>query len=74
MVKTISRELKSKHVVTLPDWGEFKLRISKERRIGDISKGGQATMLPAQVTVKFVADYKVRNYFHELGRDGTMVK
>jgi len=66
MVKTISRELKSRRIITLPDWGDFVLRTNKERRIGDVSNGGAPKVIPKRTSVKFDPDYKVRKYFHSL--------
>jgi len=65
MVKTISRELKSRQSVKLPDWGEFKLKIHKSRRF--VSVNGEPGILPPIPTVKFVPDYKVKKFFQELG-------
>ncbi len=65
MIKTISRELKSRQSIKLPDWGEFKLKIHKSRRF--ISVTGEPGVLPPKPTIKFVPDYKVKKYFYELG-------
>lgn len=72
MVRTISRELKDKHVVELPDWGEFNLKIHKSRRF--ISVNGQAGILPPKPTVKFSPNNNVKKYFYALGDDSTVVK
>jgi nucleoid DNA-binding protein len=68
MIKTISRELKSKQKVKLPDWGEFNLKIHKSRRF--ISVNGESGVLPPLPTVKFSPDQNVKRYFHELGNRG----
>ena len=73
MVRTISRELKAKHVVNLPDWGEFVLKIHKARNFFSFD-GNTQRRLPAKPTVKFVPDYKVKKYFHALGDEGTVIK
>lgn len=72
MVRTISRELKEKHLVKLPDWGEFSLRIYKSRKIMDVNRR-VPVILPAQPFIKFVSDYKVKKYFYELGKDSTVL-
>lgn len=65
IVKTMSRELKARHSVKLPDWGEFKLRIHKSRRFKSIT--GEMAILDPKPTIKFAPDYKVKKYFQELG-------
>lgn len=66
MVKTISRELKDRHIVKLPDWGEFYIQIRKARTITDVNNRNQIA-IPAKPTVKFNPDYKVKRYFYQLG-------
>jgi len=74
MIKTISRELKSKHVVGLPLWGEFLLKIMKARKTLNVNTRVME-YLPAKPVVKFKPDYKVKEYFYTLGNDeGTMLK
>jgi nucleoid DNA-binding protein len=65
MIKTISRELRGKHTIKLPDWGEFNLKIHKARNF--VSVTGKPGMLPAKPTIKFSPDYKVKKFFQELG-------
>ena len=72
MVRTISRELKDKHTIKLPDWGEFYLLISKSRRSRDVNDG-QIRVLPPKTTVKFKPDYKVKKYFYKWGEDDRTV-
>lgn len=72
MVKTISRELKGKQKIKLPDWGEFLLKIYKSRQTLNVNTG-RREILPPKPMVKFVPDYKVKRYFYELGNDGTMI-
>ena len=69
MIRTISRELKSNQRVKLPDWGEFVLKIYKERRSPDVNDG-VIRVIPAQAMVKFVPDYKVKKYFYAFGKEG----
>lgn len=69
MIKTISRELKEKQHIKLPDWGEFTLKIHKSRQMRDVNTG-QLMTIPAKATVKFTPDYKVKHYFYELGNEG----
>lgn len=72
MIKTMSRELKEKQSVKLPDWGEFSLKVHKSRKMIDINEKTLIT-IPAKPTVKFTPDYKVKKYFYELGQESTMV-
>lgn len=72
MVRTMSRELRDKHIVKLPDWGEFVLKIYKSRRARDVSDGA-IRILPPKPMVKFVPDHKVKKYFYALGGDSTVV-
>jgi len=72
MVKTLSRELRAKQTVKMPDWGEFVLKVHKSRKF--IAVDGKAGILPPKPTVKFVPDYKVKKYFYALGDEGTMIK
>lgn len=65
MVRTMSQELKSKHIVDLPDWGEFELKIHKSRKF--VSVTGIPGVLPPKPTVKFAPDHKVKKYFYSLG-------
>ena len=68
MVKTISKELRGKHIINLPDWGEFNLKIHKSRKSRDVNSG-VFIILPPIPTVKFKPDYKVKRYFYELGNE-----
>lgn len=72
MIKTISRELKNKQVVKLPDWGEFKLIIHKSRKMMDVNNRTIIT-IPAKPSIKFVPDYKVKAYFYALGQESTLI-
>ena len=65
MVRTISRELKEKQCIKLPDWGEFKLKAHKERKYRT-TKTNEDIILPERYLVKFTPDYKVKRYFSEL--------
>jgi len=72
MIRTISRELKDKHSVKLPDWGEFKLKIHKSRLSRDVNDGIMRK-IPARPVVSFVPDLKVKKYFYALGDEGTVL-
>ena len=72
MVRTMSRELKSKHVIKLPDWGEFRLKIHKSRNF--VSVNGERGVLPPKPVLKFVADHKVKKYFHAFIDGGTVIE
>ena len=65
MIKTISRELKERQSVKLPDWGEFSLKIHKSRKSVDVNDG-MIKIIPPKSVVKFTPDYKVKKYFHSL--------
>ena len=67
MVRTMSRELKEKQVIKLPDWGEFSLKVHKARKMVDVNDKN-IILIPAKTTVKFTPDYKVKKYFYELGQ------
>lgn len=68
LVRTMSRELKSKHVIRLPDWGEFNLKIHKSRKF--VSVRGEVGILPPKPTVKFSPDRNVKEHFYMLGDGG----
>lgn len=72
MLRTITRQLKSNRIITLPDLGDISIRIYKERSIVSI-KNKERKHVPATPTIKFKADYKVKKYFHSLGEQGTML-
>lgn len=67
MVKVMSRQLKARQVVRLPEWGEFKLKIHKSRRFKSID--GVMGILPPKPTVKWIPYDGVRQYFHEFGEE-----
>jgi len=69
MIKTISRELKNNHIIKLPDWGEFALKIRKIQKGYDINTRSQVPRSPA-VVIKFTPDYKVKKYFNEFKTEG----
>lgn len=64
IIKTISKELKGKQVINLPDWGKFFLTTYKSRKALNVSNG-EIEILPPKLAVKFQADYKVKKYFRE---------
>ena len=68
MVRTMSRELKGRQKIKLPDWGEFALKLHKARNF--VSVNGVPGALPAKALVKFVPDRKVKAYFYSLGDEG----
>jgi nucleoid DNA-binding protein len=73
MIRTISRELRDKHVIKLPDWGEYLLKIYKERISRDVNDG-ILRMIPAKPAVRFSPNRNVKKYFYSLGDKGTMVQ
>lgn len=66
IIRTISQELRARHSIKLPDWGEFLLKVYKSRNI--ISVQGGRIMLPPKPMVKFVPDYKMKRYFYQLDK------
>ena len=67
MIRTMSREIRDKQIVKLPDWGDFSLKIHKARKMVSVNNG-KMTVIPAKPTVKFIPDYKVKKYFYSLGQ------
>jgi nucleoid DNA-binding protein len=72
MLRTITRELKKNRIITLPDLGDFYIKMFKEKAIIDYQTK-QRKMIPTTPVVKFKPDYKVKAYFHDLGAEGTMI-
>ena len=69
VVNTMSKQLKARHVITLPDWGSFSLRIHKAR-LGKEIRTNKARMFPAYGEVKFVPFSKLKAFFRSLGEEG----
>ena len=73
MIRTISIELRERHIVNLPDWGEFYIHIHSARRALDVNTMQPKTIV-AQPTVKFSPDWKVKKHFKMLSDDtGTVI-
>jgi len=72
MIRTMSRELRDKHIIRLPDWGDFKLKIHPARNSLDVSDR-QIKRLSARPVIKFVPHHQVKKYFYALGRDKTVL-
>lgn len=68
MIRTLSRELKEKQTVMIPDWGAFSLKVHKERR-GLNVRINKVCWMPKRFVVKFVPIRKVKQYFYAFGRD-----
>lgn len=66
MIRTISRELRNKGIVDLPDWGRFEVKIYKERRILDVNLK-ELLVVPETPMVKFYPCKAVKKYFYSLG-------
>lgn len=62
MIKVISRGLRLKKRVKMPDWGEFYLHEAAPRQAMDV-RSGQMRSLGMKKYVKFEPDYKVKAYF-----------
>ena len=65
MIRTLGRQLKSKHLVRMPDWGDFSIMIAKSRKFKSVR--GEVGVLPPLPTVKWKACENVKKHFHELG-------
>ena len=65
MIKTISRELRNNKIINLPDWGKFFLKVHKSRKSTNVNTG-KPMIIPDTNVLKFVADYKVKEYFYSL--------
>ena len=76
LIKTISRELKARGTIKLPDWGEFYLIVQKARKNYAVNGDNERVLieLPPKPMVKFSPDYKVKKYFYALGEEGTVIK
>lgn len=72
LVRTISRELKQKQIIKLPDLGEFVLKIHKSRRSVSVNTG-QLEILPPKPTIKFKTDTGLKKYFRYLFDEGTVL-
>ena len=73
LVRTVTKELKGSGKVKLPDFGEFVLKVRNVRKGFDINTRTMVPRTPIAV-IRFVPDWKVKRYFYDLGKDGTMVK
>jgi nucleoid DNA-binding protein len=62
MIKVISRGLRGKGTVKMPDWGEFYLHNYAPRQISEVNTG-KIRSLGIKKVVKFNPDYKVKAYF-----------
>ena len=67
IVKTISRELKDKQVVQLPDFGEFTLKVRPARNFMDVNTR-QVCVLPPRAIIKFTPTIPLKKYFYEFGK------
>lgn len=72
MVRTMSRELRERQTIKLPDWGDFNIKVNNSRRIVNVNTG-KLTTIPAKPIVKFAADYKVKKYFQSLSDQRTVL-
>ena len=73
MIRTIIRELRDKHTISLPDLGKFELKIHKGRRYGNVSTG-KTEFISARPTMKFYPCKALKEYFYALGNESTVVK
>lgn len=68
LVRVLVHELRTKKAVKMPDFGEFRITLHKERRARDANTKEMITV-PACHTVKYKADYKLKNFFKKFGGD-----
>jgi nucleoid DNA-binding protein len=75
IIRTVSRELKDKQRIKLPDWGDFYLILQKSKETFVVHGENPRTrvVLPPMFLVKFKPDHKVKKYFSEFSRR-TMIK
>lgn len=73
MIRTITRELRDKHTITLHDLGKFELIIHKGRRSRNVDTG-VVEFLSAKPTMKFYPCRALKEYFYALGNESTVVK
>lgn len=65
LIKLLSRELRTKQYVKMPDWGLFSIIMQASRRLMNIHTK-QIHMLPIKKVIKYEADYKLKDYFKKL--------
>lgn len=68
LIRTMSKELRGKQVVALPDWGEFVLKIYPARKYMDVNDR-KVKMIQAKPVVKFSPHINVKKYFYSLGEE-----
>lgn len=73
MIRTVGRELKNRHVVRLPDWGDFLLKIQKSRNTLNVNTGRQE-VIPPKPMVKFIPAKAVKKHFYAIGGESTVIK
>lgn len=65
LIKTMSREIRNKQIVELPDWGKFRLTIRKSRRSNNVQMM-KVVILPPLPEVRFYPNKNVKEYFRAL--------
>ena len=68
MVRVSVYELRTKKTVKFPDLGEFHLHRHKERYTTDL-RTQKRVLQPAHFVLKFIPDYKIKQYFHDFEGD-----
>jgi nucleoid DNA-binding protein len=68
MIRVAVYELRTKKIVKLPDFGEFKVTLHKEHMTRDVTTG-QMTRIPPYHIIKFSPDYKLKKFFHDFEGD-----
>jgi len=59
LVRTLYKSLKKNNIVDMPDWGTYKIKPHASRNIHNLQTGGTQT-IPAINTIRFEADYKLK--------------
>jgi nucleoid DNA-binding protein len=65
LVRTITREMRDRRVVDLPEFGKFELLIYKEKMFRNINTGVWEP-LPLRPVAKFTSNHNLQKYFQEI--------
>ena len=65
LIRELSKQLRERNSVEMPDWGEFYLHRHLPRIAYDVNKR-TVKNLEAKTTVKFSPNFKMKAYFHEV--------
>lgn len=65
IIRLTTQELRHNGAIRFPDFGDFYIKLYKERTIKDV-RTRQPILVPSKRSVKFIPDYKVKRYFQSL--------